>query len=200
MSRPRSSIPKLCHHRASGQAKVRLNGHDRYLGRWGSKEARQAYARLVSEIAVGGHSAISVAAQSMPIATQFPWPNCVMRGWKTLEKTYTFNGKPTSVIGRFKTPIRVLRELYGLTQAAAFGPLALEVVRNEFVKLGMSRGICNAYCGNVRRIFRWGVSRELIPPSIATAFATLEPLKMGRTTAPEPKRVYPVSMKLSKQH
>lgn len=35
-------IPKLCHHKASGKAVVRLNGEDHYLGMYGTKDASAA--------------------------------------------------------------------------------------------------------------------------------------------------------------
>lgn len=192
MSRPRKSIPAIQHHKASGQAKVRIRGKDFYLGRWNSQEAAEAYSRIVAESAVAGPTAIQ-AAQAVAKGEGLSVAELCAAWLEYAEKTYLRDGKPTSVIERFKTPIRCVRKLYGLTPAAQFGPLALEAVRGEFVKLGFSRGICNAYAGNVRRLFCWGVSRELIPATVATALSTLEPLKAGRTKAPESKRVPPIA-------
>jgi hypothetical protein len=42
-------IPKLTHHKASGQAVVRLSGSDCYLGPWGSRTARDEYDRRIAE-------------------------------------------------------------------------------------------------------------------------------------------------------
>src|SRR5262245_56380073 len=42
-------LPKLRKHRASGQALVTLNGHDHYLGRYGTKSSKQQYDRLCGE-------------------------------------------------------------------------------------------------------------------------------------------------------
>ena len=41
MARP-LSVPKLCQHKASGKAVVRLNGQDHYLGMFGTPEAKGA--------------------------------------------------------------------------------------------------------------------------------------------------------------
>ena len=42
-------IPKLTRHKASGQAVVRLNGKDHYLGPFDAPNARREYDRLVAE-------------------------------------------------------------------------------------------------------------------------------------------------------
>ena len=47
-------IPTLRLHRPSGQAVVTLAGVDRYLGRYGTPEAKQAYDRLLGEWLAAG--------------------------------------------------------------------------------------------------------------------------------------------------
>ncbi|MFI5378366.1 MAG: hypothetical protein ACHRHE_03590 [Tepidisphaerales bacterium] len=44
---PDFHVPKMSHHKASGQAIVRLDGRDFYLGPWKSKAATVEYDRLV---------------------------------------------------------------------------------------------------------------------------------------------------------
>ncbi|MFO0825082.1 MAG: hypothetical protein U0792_18495 [Gemmataceae bacterium] len=53
MPRPQS-IPKLCHHKASGRAVVRLNGHDHHVGKFGTPEAKAAYDLLIKRWLDGG--------------------------------------------------------------------------------------------------------------------------------------------------
>ena len=48
MSRPRR-ILKLGHHRASGQARVLIDGRHVYLGKYGSAEAEEKYRRIIAE-------------------------------------------------------------------------------------------------------------------------------------------------------
>src|SRR5258708_5757113 len=52
------SVPKLTRkppaytpHKASGQARARFEGRDHYLGPYGSRESREAYARLIAQLA-----------------------------------------------------------------------------------------------------------------------------------------------------
>lgn len=42
-------IPGLTRHQASGQAVVRIDGKDHYLGRYGSAESKSTYERLIAE-------------------------------------------------------------------------------------------------------------------------------------------------------
>jgi hypothetical protein len=43
------TVPKLQHHKATGQARVTIAGRDYYCGRWGSKAAIAKYHRLLGE-------------------------------------------------------------------------------------------------------------------------------------------------------
>lgn len=192
MARPRKSIPTVQHHKASGQAKVRIRGQDIYLGRWGSKEAREAYARIVAESSAVGPDIAQAAKQAAQATASVTVAELCLLWLDHAELTYTKNGRLTSHVGTFRTVIRVLRQLYGSTPAERFGPLALEAVRGEFVRIGHSRNTANRYCGNVRKIFRWGASRELVPATVATALGTLDPLRSGRTIARDSAPVLPI--------
>ena len=43
------SVPSFVHHTTSNRARVRINGRDYWLGKWGSPEAQLAYDRLITE-------------------------------------------------------------------------------------------------------------------------------------------------------
>ncbi len=47
-------VPGYCLHKATGQAVVRLNGHDHYLGTFETDESRQKYDRLIAEWLANG--------------------------------------------------------------------------------------------------------------------------------------------------
>jgi len=74
--------------------------------------------------------------------------------------------------------------------AARFGPLTLRAVRDTMIDAGWSRGYINHQIGRVRRIFRWGVEHELVPPSVLDGLRAVQPLRKGKTAAPdtEPRR------------
>ena len=50
MTRKPGKVPSYCLHKHTGQAVVRINGQDQYLGKYGSPKSREEYARLVSEL------------------------------------------------------------------------------------------------------------------------------------------------------
>jgi integrase len=58
---------------------------------------------------------------------------------------------------------------------------------------GKCRRYCNYLVQQIRRIFKWGVSQELIPETVYRALATVSGLKRGRTEAREPDPVGPVA-------
>jgi len=65
---PDSRIPKMTHHKASGQAVVRLAGRDLYLGAWQSNAARADYDRLIAEWLASGRRAPGCrGGQSEPV-------------------------------------------------------------------------------------------------------------------------------------
>lgn len=101
------------------------------------------------------------------------------------------SGERSLEIPNIKYALVPLRELYGSTPAAAFGPLALQAVRDHMVRSGLARPTVNARIHRVRRAFRWAASLEMVPGSVVHALGTVASLKQGRTAAPEPEDVTP---------
>ncbi|MFH5806171.1 tyrosine-type recombinase/integrase [Alienimonas sp. DA493] len=90
-----------------------------------------------------------------------------------------------------KQSLKPVRALYGGTPAAEFGPKALKAVRAAMVEAGLCRKEVNKRVGRVKRMFRWGVAEELLPPDVRHALDAVEGLKRGRTTARETEPVRP---------
>jgi hypothetical protein len=55
--------PALVHHRPTGQARVRIDGRDHYLGRYGSQETLDAYDDLIRDWLIRQGSRGRVAVQ-----------------------------------------------------------------------------------------------------------------------------------------
>lgn len=102
------------------------------------------------------------------------------------------DGDPTDETRHLKTAARYVRELFGGTPAAEFGPLALKTVRQRFIGKGWSRRTVNARVERVRRIFKWGVAEEMVSATVHQALAAVSGLQRGRTTAREAEPVLPV--------
>ena len=102
-------------------------------------------------------------------------------------------GAPTtSVTGDIQRVARVMRGLYGTLPVARFGPLELRACRAALVHRGLSRGVCNSATSAMRRIVKWGVAEGMVEPSILVGLQAVEPLKRGRTEAPDHEPVRPV--------
>ena len=84
-------------------------------------------------------------------------------------------------------------EIYSGTSVDEFGTSALLTVQSLFIKQGYARSYCNKLTGFVRRAFRWGVLRELVPSNIAEALKYVPPILEGKTDARErpPRQAVP---------
>ncbi len=69
MPRP-SKVPNYTHHKASGQAVVRIQGKDHYLGLYGSDASHEAYQRLIAQWRAGSkhslHDRLAPRSQVRP--------------------------------------------------------------------------------------------------------------------------------------
>src|SRR5687768_11094937 len=161
MPKLNDSLPKYRSHRASGQAVVTLNGRDHYLGPYGTKASKAEYERLVGEWLAGGRRLSAAQAQADTTIVEL-----AAAYLSFAEGYYRKDGEPTRTIERVRMALRILRRLYGPTRAAEFGPLALQAIQGRLVRDGKSRRYVNYLVEEIKRVFKWGVSREIVPPSI----------------------------------
>jgi hypothetical protein len=189
-SRPR----KIPSYRPTGQAVVRLDGHDHYLGKHGTEASQEAYDRLIAEWLVTGQhraTARTPAGPEAPVAITITAMIKAFRNFATRHYRGP-DGEPTRELDNMRVALRPLRKLYGSTLAQDFSPLKLRAVQEEMVRSGLCRTAINDRVRRVRRAFRWAVSVELIPVSVVQALATVAPLQRGRCEAPEDPGVRPV--------
>ena len=183
---PRSAdyVPKYRKHKQSGQAIVTLSGRDFLLGPHGTKASRSEYDRLVSEWIANGR-------QLRP-DTDITVVEVINAYRKFAERYYRKNGGVTREYGCIKEALKIVRELYGRTNANEFGPLALKAVRQRMIDNGWSRGYINKSIGRVRRCFKWAVENELVRPDMYHGLMAVSGLRKGRSEAREPDPVQPV--------
>ncbi|AMV26211.1 site-specific tyrosine recombinase XerC [Gemmata sp. SH-PL17] len=184
------SVPKLCHHKASGRAVVRLNSADHYLGVFGTPEAKDAYDRLIAEwLANGRKLARPAAPPALPTVDEV-----LLAFWHHAERYYRLpSGEPTSEIVAVRKSLRPVHELFGRVPATEFGPKALAAVRQQMIHADLCRNVINKRIDRVKRAFKWATAEELVPVSVYEALRTLAGLKRDRTEARESKRVLPVN-------
>jgi integrase len=186
MPKLQNVTPKYRHHRASGQAIVALNGKIHYLGPWKSKASRIEYDRLVGEWLAAG--------RCLPSEHNDTVINELCEAYVTFAAVYyRKNGKPTRTIERIRIAVKYLRQIYGDTLVADFGPLGLQALQAHFVNQKKGRKYVNYLTAEVKRLFKWGVSRELVPPMVFHGVSTVSSLRKGRTEAHESEPVKPVA-------
>lgn len=184
MPRNSNPVPSYLLHKQSGQARVRVHGRDVLLGPYNSRESRQRYAEILTQLTAG--KAVSVPAVSRGAAAADPGVTVnelVAAFLQHADGHYVKDGKQTSEVDCLKSVVRPLVDLFGFLPADEFGPLKLQVVREQMVVAGWCRNNVNRSVSRIRSIFKWGVSREMVNPLTLTRLQSLQPLLRGRTSA-----------------
>jgi integrase len=215
-------VPSYRRHKQSGQAIVTLTDpsgrrRDVLLGMWKSSESRGEYARQIAEWEAAGRT-----LPQAPTATDLSVNELLVQYWRHAQMHYRLpDGSPSEELDNVRVALKPLKEMYGHTPAAKFGPLSLKALREKMVSdpiiqrtrckdsetgkwtirektmpYGLSRGVINSRINRIRRSFSWGVESELIPASVAHGLREVKGLKAGRTAAREAERVKPVGESL----
>lgn len=179
-------IPAYTHHKATGQARVRVAGRDYYLGQYGSVESRRKYGELIAKLASG----LDIDAERLKAGAkvepgQFTVNELCLAFMRHAETYYVKDGEQTAEVDCYRSAIRVLVNLYGHETVDSFGPLALKATRMKMIAETWCRDYVNKQVCRVRHIFRWGVENELVNPTTLQKLEALSPLLRGRTEAPD---------------
>jgi integrase len=182
-----SAVPKYRHHKGTGQAFVQIKGHRHYLGRWNTQGSKERYSAFVAELAVRPSPLPPPRADSQITVTEL-----AAAYWDFAERYYCKNGKLSGWLDHIRLMLRKVRETYGLTPAADFGPLKLKAIRQTMIDAGHSRPYINKLVPIIPRMFKWAAAEEIVPGAVYHALHTVEGLRKGRTEAHETKPVLPV--------
>ncbi len=189
MSRPKNPVPVYKKHPTRDEARCWVGGRWISLGKYNTDASRKEYERVCSDVRTS-------AIQGMAVGPS--------RRRETIEGMYghflrfaithyrTADGTPTSELRMYRDAVAPLRELYGDTYAADFGPLALQAVRQKMIDRGWCRTVINKNISRIRRLFKWAASQELVPQWLPHGLACVQGLQRGRTTAREMEPVTPV--------
>lgn len=196
MSATQRPAPAITLHKSTGQARVRLNGRDVYLGVHGTAEATIAYHRVIAEWEASGRTVVPRIERNGR-TSQTPRTTVT-------ELVYLYRqakkrpGSRTWAAG-IRPAMRRLRAQYGNSPAADFTPAKLKQLqrtlaaeKDEAGQPALSRGYINGMLvARVRALFKWGVSEGIVPETTHRALCTVEPLRYG--DAPEAEAVAPVA-------
>lgn len=150
MSRSRNPIPTPRCHKGSAVVDVYRGGKRRTvtLGPWGSPEAEKEFARLLAERTAAPATAYAERGSLTVAELLLAYLTHADRHYRHAD------GTPTGETPHVKIICRHVRELYGHTPAAEFGPLALKAVREKFIAAGWCRKSVNQQIERLRRAFK----------------------------------------------
>jgi hypothetical protein len=191
------SAPKYRKHKQSGQGIVTLSDgvggrRDVLLGPYGTKASKSEYDWVVAEWLANGRTWRSRNGAEER-GSGLSVSELIIHFVEHAERHYRRpDGSSTSEVSEYKRSLRVLRQMYGTTSAASFGPLALKAVRQRMIDAGWSRGVINQRIGRIKRAFRWCCSEGLVPVAVLQGLETVDGLARGRTEARETNPVRPV--------
>lgn len=185
--------PSYRHFKPRDLAVVTLDGRDHYLGRYGSPESHEKYARLIAEWQAQRGRVLPAPGSRRANLGSLCINDLILAYWRHVESYYLKDGRPTSEQDNIRQALRFLRKLHGTTPAADFGPVALKHVRQAMIEAGRSRKLINKDVNRIRQLFGWAVENELLPVHVHQALQTVKGLRRGRSGAKETAPVEPVS-------
>jgi integrase len=177
-----TGIPSYTRHKASGQAVVRLSGVDHYLGPWNTPQSRAEYDRVVNEWLARGRRLPDRGDRSGELLTKE-----LVLGYYT----HAAATMPGVEVEKVRTALKSVRELYGETLAAKFGPVAFQAVRRSLIDSGLAISTIRDRMGIIKRMVAWGVANEMLPGDALHRLQAVPRLKAGRDGVKPSRKVQP---------
>lgn len=188
-------LPKYRLHQPKGRsarAAVTINGQHIYLGEYDSPESHERYKQEIAKWLCSQQDAAAVP--TLDPNTPFVSINQLIETYTTYAEGRYVNeeGDKTSEFDCILSAVHPLIEAFGSTNAREFGPKSLKQVRALMMSLGWTHGTINKAVGRIKRMFKWAVSEELVPPTIPQALETLAGLDARTVNAKKSEPVRPV--------
>ena len=191
--------PKLCRHKATQQGYVTLNGKEHYLGAWPQDrktppaEVRDNYDRLVSRWLANGRR----LPEDQPAVSSTSVNEVILAFVKYAASHYSVNPsvttrKESAETDGIKKACRIVSDLFGRLPVAEFGPKALKQVREKMTEKEWSRRYTNKQVNRIKRMFRWAVAEEMVPPSVLHGLSAVPAIRKGEPGVREKGPVKPV--------
>ncbi len=190
---PRTNRPPSYRlHKARKCAVVTIDGRNHYLGPYGSAESHEKYARLIAEWRLQSGHVLPTTGPRRSTST-LTINELILAYFRHAQSYYVKDGRPTSEQDNIRQALRFLRQLYGASRAAEFGPVALANVREAMIAARRSRKLINKDVNRIRGMFGWAVEHELLQVEVHEALRRLKGLLKGRSDARETEPVEPVA-------
>jgi integrase len=173
-------IPSYRRHRASGQAVVTLNGVDFYLGPWNSPQSKAEYDRVTAEWLARGRRLPAEGGSDEILMKE------IILGYHS-----HLAATSPEIADKVTQALRAVREMYGNTPAAKFGPVAFKALRLKMIEAELAITTIRDRMGVVRRMVAWGVENEMLPADALQRIKAVAGLRVGRDKVKPSKKVAP---------
>lgn len=172
--------PKYCGpHQPSGKAYCWIDGKQKYLpGHFGSPESVAAYRRVLSAFS---------GKRPLPDPDQ-----CTVAELFDLWFAEHDGIPPKKYSHYCRCAAAILESGHASRLVQDFGPRALREVRDLMVDQQLARSTVNQRIGRIKKVFKWGVSQEMVPVAVMQALYTVEGLT---SKAKPPQRIVAVDWK-----
>jgi integrase len=185
---PRVRIPKYRKHKPSNLAVVSLGGKDYYLGKYGTKESHEEYARRISEYLKRRGEQVPAEIRVSPHHSK----NITVVEAADRYLTWVTSERSPAEQAHVHGMLTCLVNLYENELAAAIGPAELREVRRVMVAKGWCRNYVNEQIGRLKRMYQWLAAEPLIPITTYHAILVVGGLRRGEGGARETEPILPV--------
>lgn len=174
-------IPGLRKHK-TGQGFVRIRGVNYYCGKYGEPDTQTKYELYIAEYLASKHSFTAQKSRSKLVE------DLVVSFLEYLEE---YSDRRDIANARLVTQVAL--NLYRTLPAHLFGPIHFKTIRSQFAAGGIrkkrSRQYINKSMSILIRMFGWCAGEGLVPASVVATLREIDPLRIGRTDAPETEDV-----------
>ena len=172
--------PGYCLHKPSGKAYVNLGGKVHYLGVYGTEESKEKYRAIKAEWLSNRNVGVFVPSTG---------PNMAEVVMAYLDHAESYYSESTEYVN-LELACRPISSLYASLNARDFGVVQFRACRDWWLSdPKRSRQYVNKQSKRLLRVIKWGVGQGMVPPAVHQACQCVEPLKAGRTAAPETERI-----------
>jgi len=172
-------IPKYSKH-GTGQARVRIDGKDVYLGKYGTPESKERYNALVADLLAHRHEDQEVTVDQLAIR------------FNAHANEHYVQRESRGRVANVKQALRYLIALHGPESTTEFSAAKLDGIRNRMIADDLSRVYINDLIAVIKQAFRRGVVWGLVPARVWESVNALQTLAKNRTLARETAPVEPV--------
>lgn len=179
---PKNSLPALSFHKTKKLFYVRLNGQCLYLGK-DRHLAEQKYHRTIAEWLTRGKQSPAPPPDELTMAELAD---------RYMAYCIDYYQRAPQNLCRVRASLSAVAA-YLDVRTTEFGPLQLQAVRNELISKGLVRRYINETIQGIVRMFRWGVSQELIHTEVHQKLCSVPGLRRGFSNAVESRRRQPIT-------